>query len=131
MSLSITCCGLAAVLCLLKSFVYVPHFRFASHLLAEQLIRVVSWPDSLCPYFGRFTVKGQIRRVTAEGSGHTKLTLGDKERVVARQPKTAEYGLVCQGLYDDKMFDIIDIKKVICFPCHSCVFLSESEVIYL
>ena len=97
----ITCWGLAAVLCLLKSFVYVPHFRFTSHLLAEQLIRVVSWPDSLCPTPGRFnmsTVKGQIRRVTAEGSGHTKLTLGDKEPVVARQRKTAEYGLVCQGL---------------------------------
>ena len=54
MSLSITCWGLAAVLCLLKLFVYVPHFRFASHLLAQQLIRVVYWPDSLCPTHGRF-----------------------------------------------------------------------------
>ena len=44
------------------------------------------------------TVKGQIRRVTAEGSGHTKFTLGDKEPVVAKQRKTAEYGLVCRGL---------------------------------
>ena len=92
MSLSITCWGLAAVLCL-QLFVYVPHFRFASHLLAEQLIRVVSWPDSLCPI-----VKGQIRRVTAEGSGHTKLTLGDKEPVFAQQRKTADIGLVCRGL---------------------------------
>ena len=68
----------------LKSFVYVPHFRFASHLLAEQLIGRVS------------TVKGQIRR--AEGSGHTKLTLGDKEPVVAKQRKAADIGLVCRGL---------------------------------
>ena len=60
MSLSITCWGLAAVLCLLKSFVYVPHFRFASHLLAEQLIRVVTWPDSLCPTHGRFNMFGLV-----------------------------------------------------------------------
>ena len=44
------------------------------------------------------TVKGQIRRVTAKGSGHTKLTLGDRARFVARQPKTADFGLVCLGL---------------------------------
>ena len=91
MSLSITCWGLAAVLCLFKSFVYVPHFRFASHLLAEQQSGFLA--DSLCP-----TVKGQIRRVTAEGSGHIKLTLGDRARFVARQPKTADIGLVCLGL---------------------------------
>ena len=43
-------------------------------------------------------VKGQIRRVTAEDSGHTKLTLGDKEPVFAQQRKTADIGLVCRGL---------------------------------
>ena len=68
MSLSITYWGLAAFLCL-KSFVYVPHFRFASHLLAEQLIRVVSWPDSLCPIPNRPGVDRERPNKACHGRG--------------------------------------------------------------
>jgi len=75
-------------------------FRFScTDSLAEQPIRVISWSDCLCPTHGRFNMlKGQIRRLTADGSGHTKLSLGDRARFVVRLTKTADFGLVCLGL---------------------------------
>ena len=115
MSLSITCWGLAAVLCLFKSFVYVPHFGFTSHLLAEQLIRVVSWPDSLCPtnaFHGR-------------GFGTHQIDFG-RRGTLCRQ--TADIGLVCLGLYPrsaQEFFRIIH-SEVLTNPMQEFLFVFVS-----
>ena len=84
---------LSAIGVLLVEDILKQPFRFScTDSLAEQPIRVLSLSDCLWP------MQGQIRRVTADGAGHTKLSLGDRARFVVRLTKTADFGLVCQGL---------------------------------